>query len=41
MNLLSQSVLRAAEGTEIPGGTAHLQFDPAHTQIYEDGWMVT
>jgi hypothetical protein len=25
----------------LPEKTAHLQFDPAHTQIYEDGWMVS
>ncbi len=33
--------LLVPEGTEIPGGTAHLHFDPAHTQVYDDGWMVT
>jgi glycerol transport system ATP-binding protein len=33
--------LLVPEGAEIPGGTAHLQFDPAHSQVYEDGWMVT
>ena len=26
--------------TPIPAGSAHLRFDPAHTQVYEDGWMV-
>jgi glycerol transport system ATP-binding protein len=33
--------LLVAEGMPLPEGRAHLQFDPAHTQIYEDGWMVT
>jgi glycerol transport system ATP-binding protein len=28
------------EGQPIPTGRAFLQFDPAHSQIYEDGWMV-
>jgi glycerol transport system ATP-binding protein len=32
--------LLVPEGQEIPAGTAHLRFDPQHTQIYEDGWMV-
>jgi glycerol transport system ATP-binding protein len=31
----------AAEGTSIPSPGARLRFDPAHTQVYADGWMVT
>ncbi len=33
--------LLVPEGAAIPGDGAHLEFDPAHTQVYEDGWMVT
>jgi glycerol transport system ATP-binding protein len=33
--------LLVPEGAAIPADSAHLQFDPAHTQVYEDGWMVT
>jgi glycerol transport system ATP-binding protein len=29
------------EGQPVPSGHAFLQFDPAHSQIYEDGWMVS
>jgi glycerol transport system ATP-binding protein len=29
------------EGLPIPEGRAFLQFDPAHSRIYEDGWMVS
>jgi len=29
------------ESEAVPEGRAHLRFDPAHTQVYEDGWMVT
>jgi glycerol transport system ATP-binding protein len=32
--------LLVPEGTEIPTDGAHVEFDPAHTQVYEDGWMV-
>jgi glycerol transport system ATP-binding protein len=32
--------LLVPEGSEIPQGTAHVRFDPAHTQIYQGGWMV-
>ena len=32
--------LLVPEGAAIPEGQAHLAFDPKHTQIYEDGWMV-
>ncbi|PZF77353.1 ABC transporter ATP-binding protein [Aestuariivirga litoralis] len=27
------------EGGEVPSGHTFLSFDPAHTQVYEDGWM--
>ncbi len=27
------------EGGEVPRGSTFLSFDPAHTQVYEDGWM--
>jgi glycerol transport system ATP-binding protein len=33
--------LLVPEGTEIPTQAAHVQFDPTHTQVYQDGWMVT
>jgi glycerol transport system ATP-binding protein len=29
------------EGRSVPSGQAFLQFDPAHSRIYEDGWMVS
>ena len=32
--------LLVKEGDAIPEGSAHLAFDPAHTQVYRDGWMV-
>ena len=32
--------LLVPEGQAIPEGEVHLAFDPKHTQIYEDGWMV-
>jgi glycerol transport system ATP-binding protein len=28
------------EGDEVPLERAHLQFDPRHTQLYADGWIV-
>jgi glycerol transport system ATP-binding protein len=28
------------EDQEIPSGAAHVRFDPKHSQIYADGWMV-
>ncbi len=28
------------EGQSAPAGRAHLQFDPEHTQVYADGWIV-
>jgi glycerol transport system ATP-binding protein len=32
--------LLVPEGAPIPAGSAHVAFDPARTQVYEDGWMV-
>jgi len=32
--------LLVPEGGEIPSVKAHLHFDPEHTQVYEDGWIV-
>ena len=32
--------LLVKEGDPIPEGSARLSFDPGHTQIYRDGWMV-
>jgi len=32
--------LLVAEGDELPSEGAHLSFDPAHTQVYADGWIV-
>ena len=32
--------LLVPEGKAIPEGKAHLAFEPSHTQIYENGWMV-
>ena len=32
--------LLVPEGGNIPESKAHLAFDPAHTQVYEDGWIV-
>ncbi len=29
-----------AEGAPLPAGTGHLAFDPAHTHVYADGWLV-
>jgi glycerol transport system ATP-binding protein len=31
--------LLVPEGDAVPAGRVHLNFDPAHTQVYEDGWM--
>jgi glycerol transport system ATP-binding protein len=31
--------LLVKEGDPIPEGATHLAFDPAHTQVYEDGWI--
>ena len=33
--------LLVPEGTAIPSESTQVAFDPAHTQVYEDGWMVT
>jgi glycerol transport system ATP-binding protein len=33
--------LLAAEGAEVPSESARIRFDPAHTQVYADGWMIT
>ncbi len=32
--------LLVGEGTDVPGERAHLRFDPAHTWLYADGWLV-
>jgi glycerol transport system ATP-binding protein len=32
--------LLVPEGQDIPSDSAHVKFDAAHTQVYEDGWMV-
>jgi glycerol transport system ATP-binding protein len=32
--------LLVPEGAEIPASAAYLHFDPPHTQVYEDGWMI-
>jgi glycerol transport system ATP-binding protein len=32
--------LLVPEGAEIPSDGASVEFDPAHTQVYEDGWMI-
>jgi glycerol transport system ATP-binding protein len=32
--------LLVPEGADIPEGRAQISFDPAHTQVYRDGWMV-
>ena len=28
------------EGEDVPSVGAHIHFDPGHTQVYADGWMV-
>ncbi len=28
------------EGQELPSENTHIHFDPSHTQVYADGWMV-
>ncbi len=33
--------LLVRESEAVPEGKTHLRFDPGHTQVYEDGWMVT
>jgi glycerol transport system ATP-binding protein len=32
--------LLVPEGQPVPSGTAHLRFDPQHTHLYRDGWLV-
>jgi glycerol transport system ATP-binding protein len=32
--------LLVPEGQQIPEGKAHVSFDPPHSQIYENGWLV-
>jgi glycerol transport system ATP-binding protein len=32
--------LLVPEGRDIPGGKAHVRFDPEHTQVYQNGWMI-
>jgi glycerol transport system ATP-binding protein len=32
--------LLAPEGAALPSESAHVRFDPAHTRIYADGWMM-
>jgi glycerol transport system ATP-binding protein len=32
--------LLVPDGAPIPAGKAHLAFDPAHTQVYDGGWIV-
>ena len=32
--------LLVPEGAEIPASAAHVHFDPYHTQVYEEGWMI-
>jgi glycerol transport system ATP-binding protein len=29
-----------AEGTPLPAEQSHVAFDPAHTHVYADGWLV-
>jgi glycerol transport system ATP-binding protein len=33
--------LLVQEDRPIPDGTAHVRFDPAHTQVYADGWVLS
>jgi glycerol transport system ATP-binding protein len=32
--------LLAPEGATLPSESAHVRFDPAHTRLYADGWMM-
>ncbi len=32
--------LLVPEGEDVPSESAHIHFDPGHTQVYADGWMV-
>jgi hypothetical protein len=29
------------EGQPVPTGAAHIRFDPQHTHVYRDGWLVS
>ncbi|MEZ5830982.1 MAG: ABC transporter ATP-binding protein [Dongiaceae bacterium] len=33
--------LLVPEGQPVPTGAAHLRFDPQHTHVYRDGWLVS
>ncbi len=33
--------LLVMDGQSLPADSPHIRFDPAHTQVYADGWMVT
>ena len=33
--------LLVADGEPVPAHGGHVRFDPAHTQVYADGWMIT
>jgi glycerol transport system ATP-binding protein len=37
----SLNKLLAPEGEALPSEDAHVRFDPGHTQVYADGWMVS
>jgi len=32
--------LLVPEGQPVPSGSAHVRFDPKHTHVYRDGWLV-
>ena len=32
--------LLVPEGQPVPSGPAHVRFDPKHTHVYRDGWLV-
>jgi glycerol transport system ATP-binding protein len=36
----TQIHLLVGEDTSIPSGRAHVTFDPGHTRLYADGWLV-
>jgi glycerol transport system ATP-binding protein len=33
--------LLVPEGQPVPTGAAHIRFDPQHTHVYRDGWLVS
>jgi glycerol transport system ATP-binding protein len=33
--------LLVPEGQPVPAGSAHVRFDPQHTHVYRDGWLVS